>query len=211
MAATTPTTERKAKPLPKVLTREEVRRFLGAIHVRYDTGMRNRVMCQVMYRCGLRVSEVCNLTHADVDLTNGFIYVRHGKGNKDRTVPLDDATIEWLRKWEERRQKLPSSPWYFCTLNGKQVSSRYVQQMFEIISKRSGVYLQDGAEKRPVHPHTLRHCFATECLEDGMSLIEVQRLLGHAYVSTTQRYLEVRPLDLREKIRNRPADGLRPE
>jgi integrase/recombinase XerD len=189
------------KTLPKVLSREDAEKILKSINLDNKTGYRNRAMLQVMYCAGLRVSEVANLAPADVDLKKGFIYVQLGKGKKDRYIPLDPKTVEMLGKWMKLRPE--QSPWLFPTLKGTRLDVRYIREMVYRLSDKAGVYLQNGRDRVRVHPHTFRHCFATECLEEKFSVKEVQELLGHSSIQTTSRYLSVRPAVLAEKMQGR--------
>ena len=196
---------RKPRKLPKVLTQRQIEALFATFNVKCPTGLRNRVVCEVLYRCGLRISEACNLTPADVDLQEGFIYVQCGKGKKDRYVPLDPETIAWLKRWEAIRPK--ESDWYFCNIRstsyGNQLSPVNIRQVLERKSEQSGVFIQDGKTKTHVTPHKLRHSFATELVEEGFSLPEVQELLGHSSIQTTSIYTHVRPEKLAAKIRER--------
>lgn len=155
---------------------------------------------EMMYRAGLRVSEVCNLTTGDVDLNEGFVYIQQSKNKKDRYVPIEDETIMWCRLWQAAR---PESKYFFSTLSGGKLSDTYIRQVCYRKSKRSGVYITDNKEIKPVHPHVLRHCFATELLEEGFSIREVQELLGHASIDTTMVYTHIRPKNLASKIKQR--------
>jgi len=193
---------RKPQKLPKVLSREQVQQLLGRISTRYPTGLRNRVALELMYRAGLRVSEVCNLSPTDVDLEQGFITVQQGKGGKDRVVPIDPQLAEWCRLWIEKRQP---SEYFLCTHKGTKLSDRYLRQVCERLSRKAEVYLNDNRQQKPVHPHTLRHCFGTELVEEGFTLPEVQQLMGHASIQTTTIYTHVRPEALAAKIRQRGA------
>lgn len=188
------------KKLPKVLSREEIARLFSIPNPRYPTGLRNRVILQVLYRAGLRRSEITNLTPADVDLDQAFLFIQDGKGGKDRVVPIDKETVDWLKKWDERR---PDSEFFFCSLKGKKLMDRYILEMVYRYSEKSGVYVQNGKSKKKVHPHIFRHTYATELVEEGFGLHEVQALLGHADIKTTSVYLHVRPVRLAEKIRAR--------
>jgi len=190
--------------LPKIISREDAGALLKAPNPRYPTGLRNRAILYVLYRAGLRESEVCNLALEDVNLDQGFIFVQLGKRKKDRVVPMDEETIEWCRRWLDRR---PPSEWFFCTLKGSRLSERYIRAMVARMSKRAGVYLRDGREKKLVHPHTLRHCFVTELPEDGLTIHEAAEAAGHASITTTAKYLHVRPEQLAAKLRNRPGVG----
>lgn len=191
---------RKPQKLPKILSQSQVQALFATINVKCPTGLRNRALLDTLYRCGLRISEACNLQVADVDLQEGFIYVQQGKGKKDRYVPLDQDTIAWLKRWEAIR---PESGYYFCTLKGGQLAPVYIRQVLDRLSKRSGVYIQDGREKVHVTPHKLRHTYATELLDEGFNIREVQVLLGHASIQTTTVYTHVRPEKLAKKIRER--------
>ena len=186
--------------LPKILSRSEVERLLSVPNPRYPTGLRNRVMLQLFYRAGLRRQEVIDLTPADIDFENNLLYIQDSKGGKDRVVPFDDETKDWLLKWKERR---PESDYFFCTLPGKRLSPRYVLEMVYRCSEKSKVYVQNGRAKKKVHPHILRHTYATELLEEGFGIHEVQQLLGHSNITTTAVYAHVRPVKLAEKIRER--------
>lgn len=187
--------------LPKVISREEAARLLAVPNPRTITGLRNRVALQLLYRAGLRCAELCNLSVDDVRLDEGYILVQNGKYGRDRTIPMDPETQEWCRRWMERR---PESPWFLCTLGGNRLDERFVRAMVERTSRRAGVYLNDEGERKPVHPHILRHTFATERLEDGFNLSEVAQLLGHSNIRTTSIYLHVRPTALAEKMRRLP-------
>lgn len=186
--------------LPKIIPREKVKELLSVPNIKAPTGLRNRVALELMYRAGLRVSEVCNLSPDDIDLEKGFLYVQQGKNKKDRVVPLDQETICWCKKWNEIR---PSSKYFITTLKGGKISQRYIREMCYRYSKKSGVYINDNHVKKPVRPHVLRHCFATELLEEGFSIREVQEILGHKNINTTMIYTHVRPEKLAEKIRAR--------
>lgn len=193
------------KTLPKIISREEAARLLQAPDAkRTPTGLRNRVAMQLMYRCGLRVSEVCSLSPDDIRLSEGLVYVQGGKGDKDRVVPMDPDTAEWCSRWMTKR---PASPWFVCTLQGGQVNDRYLRAMMERESEKAGVLINEGGQRKAVHPHVLRHTYATELLEEGYTIVEVQQLLGHSSVAITQVYTHVRPNELAAKIRTRRAVG----
>lgn len=192
--------KRKPRKLPKVLSKQQVEALFAEINVKCPTGLRNRALCETLYGCGLRVSEVCNLKPADVDKENGYILVQEGKGGKDRYVPLDDKTTAWLERWEAIR---PESEYFFCTLRGDKMGTEYIRQVLDRLSKRSGVYIQAGDKKKHVTPHMLRHTYASELEEEGFAGSEIQELLGHSDLSTTSVYLHVRPQKLAAKIQAR--------
>ena len=191
----------RPKKLPVVLTDAEVDTLLARISPKSDTGLRNRAMLQAMLGAGLRVSEVIALMPADIDLDRGMIRVNRGKGAKDRVVPVDGETLGWLRAWAERRKRLgltARSP-FFCSKRnrGKPLTARYVQWLVARLAEAAGI-------EKKVTPHVLRHTYATRMLRRGLDLREVQELLGHANVATTQIYTHVDPEALRRKIQESP-------
>lgn len=192
--------KRQPKKLPKILSREDAKKILAVPNTKTITGLRNRVILQILYRAGLRVEEVCNLAPADIILDKSLVYVQQGKNSKDRYVPVDIVTLNWLQTWMEKR--LPGD-YLFMSHRGKKLDQSYVRKMVYQCSKKADIYIQDGRERVLPSPHTLRHCYATELLEDGFSIREVQQLLGHSSIQTTSVYLSVRPLALAEKIRGR--------
>lgn len=191
-------TSSRPKRLPVTLTDAEVDALLAAIYsTKSTTGLRNRTMLQVMLGAGLRVSEVVALKGNAIDFEKGTIRVNLGKGGKDRVVPVDQETQGWLRAWAERRKSLGKNarnPFFFgLRTQGKALLPRYVHHLVSTLGKAAGV------EKR-VSPHVLRHTYASRMLSRGLNLREVQQLLGHASVSTTQIYTHVNPEELRKKI-----------
>ena len=170
-----------------------MRRLLAAPNVRYPTGLRNRCMLELMYRAGLRVGEVCALKPRDVEIDAGIVRIWNGKTG-DGTAYFDsDGLRILLGQWKATRRALPKGDFLFCTLEGGQVSTRYMQQMFQRMRKRAAI-------KTPCTPHSLRHTFATELLGEGFNIREVQEALRHADISTTQIYTHVINSDLRTKI-----------
>ena len=193
----------RPKRLPTVLSQSETEALRGAIRTRSITGLRNRAMVESMLGAGLRVSEVVALRPTDVDLEEGTVRVNRGKGAKDRVVPIDDDTTAWLQAWAEKRaaRGLNSRQRFFCGIRklGTPLAIRTVQGSIKRLANRAGI-------EKNVTPHTLRHTYATSMLRRGLSLRDVQTLLGHASVATTEIYLHVDPEDLREKVQ-----GHRPE
>lgn len=179
--------------LPKVLTDEQTRRILAVPSRRYPTGRRNRALLAMMYlpAC-LRVSEVCDLKLRDVNLRDGTARIWRGKGGRDRTVYLDAATLAALREWLEVRPQ--GGETLFCTLQGGRVSPRYVQQLVDRLAQKARI-------GQHVTPHVLRHSGASELLRRGFSLADVQRILGHSNIATTNIYLHVFDTDLAAKVR----------
>ncbi len=171
----------KKRALPKFLTEEERLALLKVPNKRYTTGHRNLVMLHLMLNAGLRASEVLKLQVKDVDLNAGKLMIREGKGKKDRAVWLNEETLELLRKWKERK---PSGSLYFTTLDGKPINDRYLRAALERYGKKAGIEQQ-------VHPHLLRHTFATQFFQNTRNILMTQKALGHADVSTTMIYTHV--------------------
>lgn len=204
---------KRPKRLPVTLTDEEVTRLLAQVNPKSTTGLRNRAMLAAMLGAGLRVSELCALRGADVDLAEGTVRVNLGKGAKDRVVPVDGETLGWLRAWAERRAKLGLNgrqP-FFCRIRARRlgqpleacgpIAPRTVQILLRRLAQKTGI------EGKRVSPHVLRHTYATRLLRNGFTIREVQELLGHASVATTQVYTHVDPQALKAKVQGqKPVD-----
>jgi site-specific recombinase XerD len=168
---------KKPRTLPVVLGPDDVRRILNAV----PPG-RNRLMLRIAYGCGLRISELTHLRVADIDSTRNILWVRHGKGNKDRGVPLPAILLDELRSyWREYR---PPN-WLFAGPAGQPLDVSNLQRAFQQARQVAGL-------RQRATVHTLRHCYATHLLEAGTDLPTLQRLLGHSHLSTTLRYLHLR-------------------
>jgi len=191
----------KPRTLPVVLGPDDVRRLLDAV-----PAGRNRLMFRVAYGCGLRLGELTRLRVADVDGARRTLWVRHGKGGKDRGVPLPDVLLAELRAyWAEHRP----ADWLFPGPVGTPLSAATLQRAFQAARRRAGL-------RPPATIHTLRHCYATHLLEAGTDLPTLQQLLGHTHLSTTLRYLHLRsdrlphirsPLELSAGSGTTPGDG----
>lgn len=177
--------------LPKTVTTEDVQKLLRKPNRKAPTGLRNYCMMLLMYRSGLRVSEVVGLQCGQVDWKQGQIRVI-GKGDNERVIPLESWVMESLEVWKKIKPKAKN---FFCTLDGGQLNRRYINAMLERYSKRAGI--------DHINPHALRHTYATELLGDGFNIREVQQVLGHADLSTTMIYTHVNPIELRTKIQAR--------
>jgi integrase/recombinase XerD len=188
-----------ARKLPKTLSSSEIDALFARPNRAAPTGLRNLCMLTLMYRCGLRVSETCKVQLRDVRIDDGQIHLRPevAKGGREAFVYLDDRSTDLLRSWiVVRRQYAARKPRLFTTLKGGEVSRKYVWEMTARYSRRAGI-------ERPVHPHMLRHTYATELLRDGFNLREVQQLLRHADVRTTVIYTHIFEADLARKIQQR--------
>jgi integrase/recombinase XerD len=169
--------------LPKFLTEEEINRLFAAPDIS------TAEVLEVMYGTGLRVSEMVNLKQADVDLLAGMV-VCHGKGSKERRVPLGKSAIHWLQQYaaakaEYGKQTLP----HVFLHRGKPFTRHLAWSMIKRHAERAGM--------KNVSPHTLRHSFATHLLQHGADSRSVQALLGHSDISTTQIYTHITDVHLR--------------
>lgn len=169
--------------LPKFLTEDEVNRLLSAPDISTEEGIRDRAILEIMYASGLRVSELIGLKQTDVDLMAGLI-VCHGKGSKERRVPLGKSAIHWLQQYTAVKAGYgkQSSPCVFLH-RGKPFTRQLAWSMIKSRAEQVGI--------KNVSPHTLRHSFATHLLQHGADSRSVQALLGHSDISTTQIYTHI--------------------
>jgi site-specific recombinase XerD len=168
---------KRPKALPAVLSREEVAQLFACVPQPLE-----RLMLQTTYACGLRASELLGLRVPDIDSSRMLLWVRHGKGNKDRGVPLSPALLEILRAyWQQQRP----TTWLFP---GKTPSGQRSLGALQRLVRRA--VLASGLTKK-VSLHTLRHSYATHLLEAGVDVVTIQRLLGHRDLDTTARYLHL--------------------
>jgi integrase/recombinase XerD len=192
-----------SKRLPVTLTAAEADAMRNELPRRSATGLRNRAMVEAMLGAGLRVSEVVALMPRDIDWQAGTVRVNDGKGGRDRVVPVSADTLGWLQAWSSKRSELGVNGRhvFFCGIRtgGRRLTTRAVHAMISGLAERAGI------EKR-VSPHVLRHTFATQALDAGLNIREVQELLGHSDVSTTMIYTHVNPEALRRKIQGGRQD-----
>lgn len=160
---------------------------------RYPTGFRNLVMMSLMLDAGLRCAEVLALRLVDMELQSGKLTVRDGKGGKDRTLWLNETVLALMREWRESRPN--QTELYFTTLKDGEIDSRYVREMVKRYGQKAGI-------KKDVHPHVLRHTFATRLYQETKNLEMVRRALGHADISTTGIYLHVIDDELEAGMKN---------
>ena len=198
--AATPTA---ASRLPTVLSQQEVEALLSAPDVSTRSGLRDRAMLEVLYGAGLRVSELVGIRTTDYDSDHNAFRVQ-GKGDKARVALLGKSAHHWLRRYlQNARPELlteKSERWLWLNRFGGPLSARAVQ-----LSMRR--YAQRASLPEDVHPHLLRHSFATHMLDGGADVRVVQELLGHASVSTTQIYTHVTDAARRETIED-ALDGI---
>jgi integrase/recombinase XerD len=175
-----PAIERSNK-LPSVLNGSEVKQLLKVCVL-----LKHRLLLGLCYGCGLRCNEVRNLRIGDIDLERRMIHVRQGKGGKDRILPLGELLCRGVKMYI---QEAHPKGFLFEGHNGEALSQRGVQWLMSQALKRSGIVKED------VSLHTLRHTYATHLLEQGVNIVTIKELLGHAHIDTTMIYLHLaRPL-----------------
>ena len=175
------------KSLPKSLSEDEVEGLLEAPDIKTYVGIRDRSMLELLYACGLRVSELVGIQLTEVILTDGVIRVT-GKGSKTRLVPMGEEAVDWIKKYlVEARQNILNkkvSKFLFVTNRGGAMT----RQAFWYVIKK---YALMANINKPMSPHILRHAFATHLINHGADLRVVQMLLDHSDISTTQIYTHV--------------------
>ncbi|MBE6391674.1 MAG: site-specific tyrosine recombinase XerD [Lentisphaerae bacterium] len=176
--------------LPDMLSIRETERLLKAFPENSGEALtiRNRAIIEVMYASGLRVSETADLKLADVDFDSGMLRVI-GKGSKERLVPVAAAVLTLLRKYisvsrHELTAKIPLSPYLFVSRTGRRLDRERIWAIIKEAALIAGI-------NKEIHPHTLRHSFATHLLENGADLRAIQEMLGHSDISTTELYTHV--------------------
>ena len=173
-------TPRAPRHLPKNIDVDEINQLLN-IDLNDPLAVRDRAMLEVMYGAGLRLSELVNIDCRHLDLEAGDVWVT-GKGSKERRVPMGRTAVTWLEHWLALRDIFaPDDDALFLASQGRRISARNVQKRFAEWGVKQGV-------ANHIHPHKLRHSFATHLLESSGDLRAVQELLGHANLSTTQIY-----------------------
>lgn len=177
--------------LPKFLNQEDVEKLLAAPDVSMEIGLRDRAILELMYACGLRVSEVVDLRVSDVELDLGILTCK-GKGSKTRKIPIGKSAVEWVKSYLATRNKKEKIAVQnlFLTISGKPINRHIIFLFVKEYSEKSG--LQD------VSPHTLRHSFATHLVQNSADIRSVQQMLGHADISTTQIYTHITDAHLRK-------------
>ncbi|MFO0705393.1 MAG: tyrosine recombinase XerC [Nitrospira sp.] len=171
------------KPLPRVLTKDDANALMEFPTTSTALTRRDRALLETLYSTGARVSEVVGLNLGDVNQTDGLVHL-HGKGRKERIVPIGDIALQAIRAYRTSlpppaREAAPSMP-LFLNYRGGRLTTRSVARLVARYSSR----LSGG----PVSPHALRHSYATHLLDEGADLRSIQEMLGHASLSTTQKY-----------------------
>lgn len=185
------------KHLPAVLSREEIELLMSSFNLAVAQERRDQCMVEMLYSCGMRVSELCGLLLSDLYIDEGFLRVK-GKGSKQRLVPISDRAIHLLKLWLEERQSIKIKPGeedfvFVSHQRGKRVSRITVFHNIKLYVARAGI-------QKNISPHTFRHTFATHLLEGGANLRVIQQMLGHESIGTTQVYTHIDRSFLREQV-----------
>lgn len=184
--------------LPEVLTTEEVDRLEQAIDLSKWEGQRNKAIIEVLFSCGLRVSELVNLKMSALYLDEQFVRIT-GKGNKERLVPISENAIKQLKYWFIDRSHMNIKPGEEDYVFQNRRGAHLTRTMILIMIKRLGA---EAGIQKTISPHTLRHSFATALLEGGADLRAIQSMLGHESIGTTEIYTHIDTHTLREEILN---------
>ena len=190
--------------LPKVLSEEDVEKLINAPNTKDPIGLRDRAMLELLYACGLRISELINLDVLNLNIRQGVVKVL-GKGGKERLVPIGDQALDWISNYltygrEQLINDNKKSPYLFLSNRGTGMTRQAFWYRIKLYANKSGV-------DRSLSPHTLRHAFATHLLNHGADLRTVQLLLGHTSLSTTQIYTEVARHRMKELHREHHPRG----
>ncbi len=182
--------------LPEVLSTDEIDQILKSIDLSKPEGQRNKTIIEVLFSCGLRVSELVNLKLSNLYLEEGFVRIM-GKGSKERLVPISSKAIRELKYWFVDRNLMKiqqgEEDYVFLNRRGKHLT----RTMILIMLKRQAVA---AGITKTISPHTLRHSFATELLKGGADLRAIQAMLGHESIGTTELYMHIDTTTLREEI-----------
>ena len=184
---------KSSRPLPDTLTTEEIDRIIGSIDDSTTKGLRDRAILEVLYSCGLRVSELCDLRMGDLFFGEGHIRVI-GKGDKQRLVPISGLARDRIQLYQENRREIKStSDILFLNNRGKRLTRIMIFTIIKQATQRAGI-------DKKVSPHTFRHSFATHLLEGGAGIRQVQELLGHESILTTEIYTHLDTGHLRQTL-----------
>jgi integrase/recombinase XerD len=183
-------TPQKNSRLPQFLTEEEMEQLLSAPDTKTDIGMRDRAMLEILYAAGLRVSEMCSLKTSDIDIDSALLTC-HGKGSKQRRIPIGKSAVRWLQRYLGIRRRLGNETKAELFLHrGRQMTRQTAWTIIKTYAAQAGV--------PDISPHTLRHSFGTHLMQHGADSRSVQALLGHADISTTEIYTHITDLHMRK-------------
>ena len=186
-------TPRRGRKLPTVLTEEERVALLQQPNQHTATGLRNACLLTVMLDAGLRAAEVLHVHIHNVDWKHGKILVKQGKGKKDRVLWLNESAMERLRQWKTTRKRKTDR--LFTTHQGKPIYTSYLRAMVKRYARQAKIF-------KDVHPHTLRHTFATDLYRSTKNIRLTQKALGHSDLSTTMIYTHLVDDELEEALKS---------
>ena len=174
------------KHLPSVLSTDEVDALLDCFDLTKEVEIRDKAMLETMYASGLRVSELLSLELGNINFVQGYIKTK-GKGSKERIIPIGEFALEYLSLYIDKVRRCNvgyKTKYVFLNKEGKPISRQYFWRKVKEYALRANIYTK-------ISPHTLRHSFATHLLENGANLREVQEMLGHSKIETTQIYTHI--------------------
>lgn len=184
---------KSSRPLPDTLSTEEIDRLIGSIEDNTTKGLRDRAILEVLYSCGLRVSELCDLRLGDLFFGEGYIRVI-GKGDKQRLVPMSSIARSRIQLYMDVRSKeRRKEEILFLNNRGKKLTRVMIFTIIKQAAQRAGI-------EKKISPHTFRHSFATHLLEGGANIRQVQELLGHENILTTEIYTHLDDSHLRQTL-----------
>lgn len=181
-----------AKVLPDTLSTDEIDRMIATIDDSSPKGIRDKAILEVLYSCGLRVSELCNLRLGDLFFGEGYIRII-GKGDKQRLVPISGVACERIQRYKEVRTKKTTEDTLFLNNRGTKLTRVMIFNIIKLAALLAGI-------DKSISPHTLRHSFATHLLEGGANIRQVQEMLGHESILTTEVYTHLDTTNLRQTI-----------
>lgn len=190
-------TPKIGRKLPDVLSVDEIELIMSQLDMSKEESTRNRAILEVIYSCGLRVSEATDLQISNIQFNEGFIRVI-GKGNKERLVPIGKLAMKWIQHYFENSRnhmeiKQGNEDYLFLNRRGAKLSRMMIFIIIKDLVRKAGI-------KKNISPHTLRHSFATHLVEAGADLRAVQEMLGHSSITTTEIYTHLDRHRLREEI-----------
>lgn len=200
--------KRKGRKIPEVLDQREQKMILSQLEPAISPRLiRNRALIQLLLDTGLRAAEIINLRHRDLDLATGRLWVRNGKGRKDRGLWFNGSSRGALLAWLDLKARVscganfPPAGYFFTDLTGKKpICGRWLRKLITRLADQAGI-------AKRIHPHTLRHSFATDLLRDTKNLFLVSKALGHSNISTTQIYLHLADPELEAAMKNLRGGG----
>ncbi|MDC3317650.1 site-specific tyrosine recombinase XerD [bacterium] len=186
---------KQLQKIPVFLSIKEVEKLLDAPDQKTIFGMRDRAMLELLYSCGLRVTELVSLEYHHININDEYIRIL-GKGNKERLLPMGDLAIEYLSKYEKEARpfliKKGQTDGYFLSNRGSNMSRQNFFYMIKSYAQKAGI-------DKSLSPHSLRHAFATHLVQQGADLRSVQLMLGHSDISTTQIYTHIQNVQLKSQ------------